>query len=163
MPDAIANLQVPVLLGLVPLLLATALFDLRQMRIPNVLVGAYLCLFAASLLTPGNLDGVALRLLAAGVVLAVGVAGFSFHLLGGGDVKVLSALVLFIPHQWLAVFALSLSVSLLVGIALVQVVRLGAASPTSRWAFLRDTRRFPMGLSIAMAGLSLPILKLTLG
>ncbi|NUB45299.1 hypothetical protein GEU84_012945 [Fertoebacter nigrum] len=76
--------------------------------------------------------------------------------MGGGDVKGLSALMLFVPPQGLSLFLLALSAALFLGIGALALARWGFGLPTSPSAALR-TKRFPMGVSIALAGLALPL------
>lgn len=77
-------------------LLVAAFWDLCRYRIPN-LVTAAICLFFVAC---GLIWGVEVNwlshLLAAGVVLAVGLALFRFKVFGGGDIKLLTALALWI-------------------------------------------------------------------
>ena len=144
------------LISLAPLLLATIWFDLRFLRIPNVLVGAVVMM--AIVLAPFLLTwpDMAARLVVAGVVFVAGFAGFLCRLIGGGDVKLLAALMLFVPPSQLTVFCLLFSAALLIGIGVVQAMRAYAHKPGSAWGVLREKRRYPMGLSIGLAGLALP-------
>jgi prepilin peptidase CpaA len=144
------------LVTLAPLLLVTIWFDLRFLRIPNVLVGAVVAtaiVLAPFLLTwPDSLT----RIVVAGVVFAAGFAGFMCRLIGGGDVKMLAALMLFVPLNQMAAFCLLFAAALLIGIGAVQALRAFAHRPGSIWGVLREKHRYPMGLSIGMAGLALP-------
>ena len=139
-----------------PLLVATIWCDMRLLLIPNRLVAAMviMALVLVPVLVPWH-DAL-LRCAISAAVFAVGFAGFSLKLIGGGDVKMLAALVLFVPPDRIAVFCLLLSAALLIGIALVQGLRQIAFRPTSGWGVLRERRRYPMGLSIGMTGLILP-------
>jgi len=149
------------LMLLAPVLLAVMYFDLRYMRIPNVLSIVAVALFAVSALvnTP---DDLVARLVVAGAVFAIGFAGFCFRILGGGDVKILSALLLFIPLQDLTIFANVFSASLMLGIiAILSVRRMPFAGGTS-WKSISASTRFPMGISIGFAGIIQPLVVATL-
>ena len=152
--------MIPMLL-LAPLLVAVAFGDLARLRISNRLVLAALILFATSvpLFAP---DELSLRL-AAGVAVFLALAVlFALGLMGGGDVKMLPAVVLFVPPEHWGNFALVLSAALLAGVAGVGVARaaVGSRGPTG-WLAIDTPRAFPMGVSIALAGLLLPILAVT--
>lgn len=153
MPDA----AVLPILATAPLLVAVAYFDLRYMRIPNAISLLAVALFAAfSLILPP--DDLMQRLAAAAAVLGIGFLAFALRLFGGGDVKILASLVLFVPISGLNDFAMLLAWGLAVGIALVLALRKLPANWREGWVGLADQRGIPMGVSIAMAGLAYPIL-----
>jgi prepilin peptidase CpaA len=92
--------------GLVMLLLLAAITDLRERRIPNWLTGGaaalypvYLMLSPSPVAWPGAL---ALALL----VGLLGLALFTRELIGGGDVKLITAVTLWAGLEHFAVFAL---------------------------------------------------------
>ena len=145
---------VPLML-LGPLLVIAALGDLRRMRIPNTLSLAALALFAACLPFTGLAD-LGPRVLAAGAVFVLGFALFAANLIGGGDVKLLSALVLFVPPEAWTLYANLLAASLLLGLLAVVAVQAIPNGERSSWAVRRNKGSFPMGLSIALSGLVLP-------
>ncbi|MCE6970000.1 A24 family peptidase [Cereibacter sphaeroides] len=147
---------VPLML-LAPVLVAVAASDLRHMRIPNALSLAAVALFVISLpwFPPDDLP---MRLVVAGGVFVIGFAAFCLRLIGGGDVKILAALLLFVPVSQMPVFANIFAAALLVGIAVILLVRLLPAARRSSWPSMQRTRRFPMGISIALAGLAHPFL-----
>ena len=146
---------IPMIL-LTPVLAATAVGDLARLRISNRLVLVALFLFAASvpIFAPAEIVP---RLAAALVVFAALAVLFALRLMGGGDVKMLSTVVLFVPPDDWSTFALALSIALLAGAAGVGAVRsaLVRRGPTG-WLALDTPRAFPMGVSIALAGLMLP-------
>lgn len=140
-----------------PLLLAAIYFDLRYLRIPDLISLALIVVFAiyAVVATP---DDLLTRILVATGVFGLGFLAFAARLVGGGDVKLLPALLLFIPVQGLILFANVFSVSLLVGVAIVVALRRTSFAAATGWKSLSQPRAFPMGLSIGLAGLSYPIL-----
>lgn len=144
------------LLTLSPVLVAVAISDLRFLRIPNLLVlsalGVFLC---AGFFLP--ITEVGLRVASAFVVFAVGFVAFAFGKIGGGDVKMTAALVLFVPSGSLTTFGYSFCAATLVGVGISLWMQSRASAQNSTWAACRADGKFPMGLSIALAGLSLPV------
>ena len=138
-----------------PLLIYAAYSDLRYMRIPDFISIALVALFTVTILIQVPLD-IGARIAVATGIFVIGYTGFSFRLIGGGDVKFLSALALFVPRSELTVFANLFSVSLLVGVFLICVAQRSRLANVG-WKSFSARGRFPMGLSIAMAGLMLPV------
>jgi prepilin peptidase CpaA len=151
---------VPMLI-LAPVLVAVAYFDLRFMRIPNALSLMVLAVFAVVMvfLPPADLFA---RLAIAGSVFMIGFIGFSLSLIGGGDVKILSALMLVVPTGGIAVFANVFSISMLVGILLVLAIRRFPQVSSMGWKSFGGSHKFPMGLSIALTGLAFPVVSLVM-
>ena len=136
---------------MVPLLVAGAVTDLARRRIPNTLVLAGVALFVATVPLIGPAEA-ALRAIPAAVTLAVGFGLFALRLFGGGDVKMLAALMLFIPSGGVSDYLLCLSVSMIAGIA--AIAGAGAVAP-ERWrgTLTMERGRYPMGVSIALSGI----------
>ena len=149
------------LLLLAPVLLAVAYFDLRFMRIPNFLTFITLGIFVLVVIVSPPTDLVA-RFAIAGLVFILGCVGFAFRLIGGGDVKILSALMLVVPANGLVIFANVFSVSLIAGIVLVLTLRRFPVVSKSGWKTFGGSTKYPMGLSIAMAGLAFPLVVLSM-
>ena len=141
---------------LCPLLVAAAYCDLRYMKIPNlislVLVAAFLIGAAVQ-----PMPDLAFRLIAAATVLVVGFGAFALRLFGGGDVKLLAALMLYVPATGFGPFAYLFSAAMLAGMGFVLLARLIPRTGESTWKFLSGKREFPMGISIALSGLALPL------
>ncbi|MGJ8546039.1 MAG: A24 family peptidase [Sulfitobacter sp.] len=135
------------------LLVAVIVFDLRQARIPNVLVALLLGVFGVCVAFFLPLEVLIWRGVAAAIVFAIGFAAFAIRSLGAGDVKLLSVLALFVPTADLAVTAVLLSGCAIVTLTMMRLVRLRARSAQSDWAVLRDHYRYPLGPAIALAGL----------
>ncbi|WP_281985257.1 prepilin peptidase [Thalassorhabdomicrobium marinisediminis] len=139
--------------GLCVLLGAVILYDLRQMRLPNRLALLFVLLFALAevwTVPAGELAG---RVGVALLVLVLGMVANAARLVGGGDVKILSALMLFIPLRDLAPFLFLLSLSMAGGIAVLLVVRRALRGVDTGWIGLQESGRYPMGISIGAAGL----------
>jgi prepilin peptidase CpaA len=150
---------VPLVLA-APCLAAMALGDVRWLRISNRLVLSMLAIFALSAPFLLPLAEIGMRAIVALSVFSLGTAGFAFGLWGGGDVKALAALMLFLPSAALSIYASVFAVSMLAGIALVLALRATFGTPQTAWHGLRPKTEFPMGLSIALSGLLLPIVVL---
>lgn len=148
----------PILL-LVPVLVAVAYFDLRFMRIPNSLTLITLGVFALAVIVSPPTDLVA-RFAIAGIVFFLGCVGFAFRLLGGGDVKILSALMLVVPANGMVLFANVFSVSMITGVIVVLTLRRFPVVAKSGWKSFGGSTKYPMGLSIALAGLAFPLVTL---
>lgn len=145
---------IPLLL-LSPVLVAVAYNDLRYMRIPNVLVGLSIALFLLTAPLIGWPEA-GYRLMAGLLVFGIGLITFVFRWFGGGDVKMLAALVLFIPSQTYTLFAFNFSASMLVGIALILLLRRMPGNASLGCLGITEAGKFPMGISIAGAGLLHP-------
>jgi len=147
---------VPLVL-LAPVLIATAISDLRWLRIPNTLVLIALAIFAVSCpFLPIAETG--LRLLTAAITLVVGFALFSLRLFGGGDVKMFAALMLFVPSQERLLFMQIFAFSLLLGSLTTLALQSAPIARQLHWESTRRKGKFPMGISIALAGLLLPVM-----
>ena len=135
----------------IPVLLIAAASDLRHLRIPNNLSLVALALFACCIFFLPYQE-VLLRLLFASLVFVIGFLLFAFRIVGGGDVKLFSALILFIPTQSLSQFGYVFSTSLLIGIIIMISLRNLPLDLGHNWLSLRTRNALPMGISIAMAG-----------
>lgn len=122
------------------------------MRIPNLLVAISLVLFVLCAPLLGWPE-IAWRLVVAIVVFVLGTVGFALRLFGGGDVKMLAALMLFVPSQTLNGFGYGFSLALLVGILFVLGLRAVPVLQNADLAVIRERGKFPMGISIALAGI----------
>ena len=162
-PDILAILS-PVVLAtvLAAVLAAVIFFDLRQMRIPNALSLILLALFAVSLVLGGMPADIWLRLAAAATVFVLGFIGFALRMIGGGDVKILTALTLFIPFSNLPAMMLSFSGAMILATLAVLIARRLRSGDDSGWAFLQ-TKKMPMGLPIGATGLASPWILALLG
>lgn len=142
-------------IALAVIALSIIYFDLRFMRIPDRLSLLLLGLFAAQCVAFGFPADVWMRLAVCLIVFGLGFVAFGARMLGGGDVKIMTALALFVPVHALAHVALTLSATLLLGTGVVVAVRW--VNPAwSGWSFLR-TSRMPMGVSIGAAALIAPL------
>lgn len=115
-------------LALIGLALAASWFDLRERRVPNWLTVSGLAV-ALFLRAPGGLGEVGLGLAGAAICFAVALPFFLVGGLGGGDVKLLTAVGAFLgPVQiWMALFVMAMAGGLM---ALVVIVKNGAIRQT---------------------------------
>ena len=141
-----------------PLVLA-ALSDLRSLRIPNWLTGSLAAAFPViALLWGGHVDW--LSHIAAGLAVLVGAAIlFALRLMGGGDVKLLAAVSLWIGLGSLLPF-LTLTAVIGGGFAVLLVllrtsaVQIVLQRVLPRLAHFADAKmKLPYGVPIAIAGI----------
>lgn len=145
-----------VVVAFAALLVAAALGDIRNYRIPNALVGAFLVLFvlafAFGLIPRREIVG---HLGAGVVVLLLGMALFRFNWIGGGDAKLIAALALW--AGWPEAIRLVIAMALAGGVVSVLVLlqsRVGGQPPdTGNDDNSKFRRRVPYGVAIALAGL----------
>jgi prepilin peptidase CpaA len=137
-----------ILLGcLAVTLLVAAFVDLRERRIPNrlnILIAAMAIPFWWA--TGRSLwPGVPLQIMVAGCVFAFFAVPFAFGMMGGGDVKMLAALALWLPLM--GVVQLLVVMSLAGGLlTLIMLAR-------HRMARAEHQLEIPYGVAIAFAGL----------
>lgn len=136
-----------------PILVWIAWTDFSRMRIRNAAVVAALAVFLLTVPAIG-LGEAFLRLLAASAVFVAGFAMFAARMVGGGDVKMGAALLLFIPTGTYALFAVLFSGAMLLGLAVMLSLRaippIRRAGPVS----LRARGTFPMGLALGLSGVA---------
>lgn len=136
------------------ILLAIIVADMRLMRIPDILPLSLVVLFAVHVAVVGPGTWVLWQMGAAAVVFALGFIAFGLNLMGGGDTKVLPALVLFVPFPALSAAMLAFAAALILSIGAIVLLRRGFARPDHSWAILRETA-LPMGVPIGLSGLVL--------
>lgn len=136
-----------------PVLLATALTDLRYMKIPNYLsfIGLGLFLLAVPFL---GLEAALIRSSVCAVAFLMCFGLFAIGWLGGGDAKILPVTLLFVPLSILPVYLISFALCMLVGMICIWGVRQRYAHENAIWVSMKPNALFPMGISIAA---SLPV------
>ena len=149
------------------LLLTAVLTDIRWLRIPNLipllLVGLFVVVAALSVLSSRPVDWPS-HLLAGGIVFAVGIGLFAWNKIGGGDVKLLTAVALW--HGLRLLPGLLLWTALLggvLGLAFLFLRKSGLAALLSakgvESAVLEDGAGIPYAVAIVAAcGFMLPYL-----
>src|SRR5688500_16380585 len=144
-------------MGLLPLALAVPILvwiawtDFRLMRIRNSAVLAALAVFVLTIPAIGAHEA-SLRFLAGAAVFVAGFAMFAARMVGGGDVKMGAALMLFVPTGTYTLFALLFSAAMLLGIVVVLTLRAIPALRRAGPVTLRAKGTFPMGLALGLSG-----------
>lgn len=135
------------------LLLAVIYFDLRFMLLPNMLAALFVVVFALGVSWTLPWDILTWRVAIAVGFLVLGIAVYAAGVVGGGDVKVLSALMLFIPQSDLLGFFMALCLCTVAGILGLLGLRRALRGRGVTWRGLQDNGRYPFGISIGLAGL----------
>jgi len=154
--DQLSTHHLVPLLALAPLLVAVALSDLRRLRIPNSYCLAAVALFAVAA-AAGLAPDFALRIVVAASVLVLGFAAYCLKLFGGGDVKFMAVLLLFVPVNSLQLYAFVFSAAMLAGIAAFLSLKRLPAAAALNWQSMAPGRQLPMGVPIALSGLLHPL------
>ena len=131
------------LTGYVALLVLAAVGDARARRIPNWLTGGVAALYPVYVLTSPTAVPWLAALAVAGTVLVVGFVLFATCALGGGDVKLITAVSLWAGLDHLALFA---AVTSLTGGALAL-----ATMFLRRWSGLIGAHAAALGLALKPA------------
>lgn len=156
MPDLATLSQTVCLIALAGLLTAAAWQDMRTLHIGNGLSIAIAVLFAGWAiigLTTGSytLQAVGLSVACGAALFAAGVAAFAAGVLGGGDVKLLSAVGLFAgPAGIVDQLLVTALAGGLLGFAVLAGAPIGPATPPGQASLCR---RLPYGPAIAVGGL----------
>ncbi|KJS39239.1 MAG: hypothetical protein VR70_08555 [Rhodospirillaceae bacterium BRH_c57] len=151
--------MVEIVCGLVILLFAgCAAMDVVFRRIPNLLVLAASAAFAALMIvSPPSGQTLALHLLAAALAFTVGAACFAKGWIGGGDVKLAAAVLLWAGPAMaplvLVVTGAGGWLFALIGLAVRRLER-SRAVPVPRWlGALSVTRGVPYGVGLSIGGI----------
>jgi prepilin peptidase CpaA len=111
------------------LLLAASCCDVLRLRIPNLIPAALVVLFALHALLAGGVQAPLDHLLAMGLTLLILLPLFALNMLGGGDVKLLAAVALWLGMNKLAALLILVGivggVFALVWLAIRWVIRAG--------------------------------------
>jgi prepilin peptidase CpaA len=146
------------------LLIAAAIDDLRTFRIPNHLVVGITALYPAHVLTSPLQVAWITALTFAAIVFAVGLGFFVAKFMGGGDVKLMSAVALWAaPNHLITLFIITLGVALLLSFNMAlraAVAEARSAGNYSLGATVTNLRhapilkmQIPYGVGIAAGGL----------
>jgi len=135
---------------LCPIVVTAAVSDLRSLRISNriCLIGMLIACAALPLLP---LPEIGLRIAAASLLFVAGFLAFALNLVGAGDVKLMSVLMLTIPSASWQVFAIVMCAALITGLAGVVAWQNLPRLQSVNWRASVEPGQFPMGVSIALA------------
>lgn len=123
------------------LLIAAAIDDLREYRIPNHLVVGIAALYPAHVMTSPQPVPWIVAFAFAAVVFAIGIGFFAVKAMGGGDVKLMGAVALWAAPQYLmTLLIITLAGALLMSLA--NAVRAAAAEA-------RAAENFSLGATVA--------------
>ncbi|MEQ6249958.1 prepilin peptidase [Sulfitobacter sp. HNIBRBA3233] len=137
----------------VPVFLYLIYTDLRYLRIPNRALFVLFCALALAHLPTLAPADIPLRLVGAAAVFALAFAAFYTGMLGGGDVKMISVVMLFVPLQDIAAFALALSVSVILSLSVIKILRRSRSVKALQWRAFNDAKRLPLGPAIAISSM----------
>jgi prepilin peptidase CpaA len=153
-----------VIAGFMGLLLAAAMSDFRVYLIPNRIVGALLLLYPAHVLASPAPVAWQVALIIGAITFVAGFIIFLFKGMGGGDVKLLTAVALWAgaPH-FMAFTVITLIAALVLATAMAARVAAGGARTAEGFSFgtFFGTLRFspilhmtvPYGVAIATGGM----------
>ena len=150
MNGEISSIEFWIAAAFIPVLIATGMSDLRQMRIPNRLSWTGLAIFVLCFPLLGPEEW-AFRSLAGLSALMVCFGLFAAGWLGGGDAKIFPVTILFIPLGHLAIYMFAFSAAMIVGMVGIWIARQFFSRPDSVWVSMQPGKAFPMGISIAMS------------
>lgn len=166
-------MQVTILIIAIGAFLLVVYHDVRSRQIPNGLVLATVLLGFTRIVFCEDLVGMILSLAAATAVLAAAVILYRWSVLGGGDVKLVSAAALLVGHHevchflivmslWGAGLALLILAQAKLGLTVRWIWRRGTPLPLTKTAVELGARRrpnVPYGVAIAAAGATLLIIQ----
>jgi len=143
------------LLSLTVMMLLVIYFDLTSFTIPNWLNGTLICLYVVLLLVTPEVINWQMALAGAGIVFALGFVVFGMNWMGGGDIKLLIALALWVG--WSNLLEYVLIVAILGGLLAVVIWLMRKALPwilpksnmNNYPRILKDDEPVPYGLAIA--------------
>ena len=139
-------------------LLAAAVHDIRSYEIPNRFPVAIALAFVAISFT-GDLHTALSGLALGATVFAIGLVLFARRWVGGGDVKLLAAIALWVAIPFVASFALVTSLAgALLGLILMTPLRRLFPAPPAELVAITGTagslrQPMPFGVAIAVGGL----------
>lgn len=141
------------------LLIAAAVSDALTFRIPNLIPGAMVVLFAANAVAmPMPLDAIGIHAAVFAATLVLGMVLFAFNIIGGGDAKFFAACGLWIGLSGLGGFLLAFSLAGgVLALALLALRRLPipAAAARAPWAMRLWSSKagVPYGIALGLGAL----------
>ena len=136
------------------LFIAGAVTDILQLRIPNAIVVALVALFVFACVMSPPKSVLWAHVAPAAVVFVLAAIPFFLDKLGGGDVKLLTAAVLWVGLPKLGFFLISLAIYGMISILVFAVFRQQVVGVLA-WASVRIGRTIPTPVSL-QTGKSIP-------
>lgn len=132
--------------------------DIWNRRLPNVWVGFYAFIFlGVAFGLDFGWEQISLHLLVAFITLVIAAGLFALRWLGGGDVKLWAAVMLWAgPHLWLqalVIGTLAGAVVALLSLLAAKLTRLPRAPGQRFWRLLSADRGVPYGVGLSLAGI----------
>lgn len=131
-----------------PFGLATALYDLRTMEIPNWLTAAAAAVFLGFVFTILPFEAAVGRLVAGLVVLVVCMLLFFARVMGGGDGKAAAAFAVMIAPVDAAFTLILLSVNALVSLGVITLLRSTVFAGGGSWRVWSAAGKIPYGVAL---------------
>lgn len=147
MPDLAATAIVP-LAALFGLLAWCAVEDIRTRTIPHAAIAAIVLVYVVYALA-GHADWVS-GLIAAGILLVAGFALFYFHIMGGGDAKLIAAMGLWTGLSHIVPFILHTAIA--GGAVTLVVLVIHRFKVRNSGSVVHSAPTVPYGVAIALGG-----------
>lgn len=142
----------PIALYLVFAMLATMWLDVTRYTIPNWLVGSLLLLYPVAVYLSPDVIEWEMALAAMGLVFVVGCIIFMLRVMGGGDIKLITVLALWVCWNGLLDFVLLFAI--LGGVFSILLIigrRMMVYAPIDAPRVLQKNAPIPYGVAIALA------------
>ena len=138
--------------GMVPLMLAVIVSDLKRMKIPNMVVLGVILLFLVTGIWGLPLDVFAWRIAHGMIALVLGFLLFSVAggSVGAGDLKLIAALTPFIPGSALSTVLFLFAVAGLSLLVVHQLVRLATRRRATGWKAFDQAVYLPAGVALGV-------------
>ncbi|MBL4806704.1 MAG: hypothetical protein JKY31_05360 [Rhodobacteraceae bacterium] len=121
---------------------------MKFMTLPNVMVGLLAITFIVSGPFVLPFDDYLWRVLIGVIALTLGFLIHFTGVMGGGDLKLIAAMLPFVAYQDLIAFAFLMSIMTLAGVAAHRFVGWAGYAPEG-WKSWEGRKKFPFGLSLA--------------
>lgn len=139
------------------ILAVSAVSDLRHLRIPNAHVLMVLGVFLLGAPILLSLPEISSRLICAAVTFGIGFGLFSLRLFGGGDVKMMAAVMLYVPAGSLVLFLWLFSLALLASSLVAVGLKHTEIAGLRGWKSYRARGHVPVAVSIFLATFGLAL------
>lgn len=141
------------------LFIAAAVSDALTFRIPNIIPGLMIALFAVTAIAlPMPMDAIGIHAAVFAATLVLGMALFAFNIIGGGDAKFFAACGLWVGLSGLGGFLLSFSIAggvLALSLLALRRLPMPAAAARAPWAMRLWSPKagVPYGIALGLGAL----------